>query len=51
MEAKTALEMTGKFVNAYTMNIVNSEGVLCATVINEIYIRNLLSSEEQTISY
>ena len=51
MEAKTALEMTGKFVNAYTMNIVNSEGVLCATVINEIYIRNLFSSEEQTISY
>ena len=51
MEAKTTLEIEGKFVKAYPMNIFNSEGVLCATVINEIYIRNLFISEQQTISY
>lgn len=51
IEAETTLNTVGKFIKAYPMNIFNSEGVLCATVINEIYIRNLFMGEEQTIAY
>lgn len=51
LEAETALRTVGKFVKAYPMDIVNSEGELCATVINEVYIRNLFSGEEHTIAY
>jgi len=51
LEAETTLGTVGKFIKAYPMNIFNSEGVLCATVINEVYIRNLFKGEEQTIAY
>lgn len=50
-EAETILVTEGKFVKAYPMNIFSSEGLLCATVINEVYIRNLFQGEEQTIAY
>lgn len=50
-EAETILITEGKFVKAYPMNIFSSEGLLCATVINEVYIRNLFKGEEQTIAY
>jgi hypothetical protein len=50
-EAEAILETEGKFVKAYPMNIFSSEGLLCATVINEVYIRNLYKGEEQTIAY
>jgi len=50
-EAETILLTEGKFVKAYPMNIFSSEGLLCATVINEVYIRNLFKGEEQTIAY
>jgi len=50
-EAETILGTEGKFIKAYPMNVFNSEGVLCATVINEVYIRNLFKGEEQTIAY
>lgn len=50
-EAETILLTEGKFVKAYPMNIFSSEGLLCATVINEVYIRNLYKGEEQTIAY
>lgn len=50
-EAETVLLTEGKFVKAYPMNIFSSEGLLCATVINEVYIRNLFQGEEQTIAY
>lgn len=50
-EAETILVTEGKFVKAYPMNIFSSEGLLCATVINEVYIRNLYKGEEQTIAY
>jgi len=51
IEAETTLSTVGKFIKAYPLNIFNSKGVLCATVINEIYIRNLFMGEEQTIAY
>lgn len=50
-EAATILGTEGKFIKAYPMNIFNSDGLLCATVINEVYIRNLYKGEEQTIAY
>jgi hypothetical protein len=50
-EAVSILETEGKFVKAYPMNIFSPEGLLCATVINEVYIRNLFKGEEQTIAY
>ncbi|SMC94375.1 DUF4442 domain-containing protein [Pedobacter nyackensis] len=50
-EAITALNSTGKFVKAYPMEIKNAEGELCATVMNEVYIRNLHQGEEPIIAY
>lgn len=51
LEAETALRTVGKFVKAYPMDILNSQGELCAAVINEVYIRNLFKGEEPTIAY
>jgi uncharacterized protein DUF4442 len=50
-EAETALNTVGKFVKAFPMEIINSKGELCASVINEVYVRNLFSGEERTIAY
>ncbi len=51
IEAETALITVGKFVKAFPLEILNSKGELCASVINEVYVRNLYSGEEQTIAY
>lgn len=51
LEAETALRTVGKFIKAYPINMFNSKGELCATVINEVYIRNLFKGEEHTIAY
>lgn len=40
-EAAEALRQEGKFIKAYPIEIFNTSGELCATVLNEIYIRNL----------
>ena len=50
-EACQALNTNGKFVKAYSMEIINKHGELCATVLNEVYIRNLHSGENRTIAY
>ncbi|WP_395626468.1 DUF4442 domain-containing protein [Daejeonella sp.] len=50
-EAIIALKTVGKFVKAYSINMYNSKGELCVTVINEVYIRNLFKGEEQSIAY
>ncbi|TZF83571.1 DUF4442 domain-containing protein [Pedobacter sp. BS3] len=50
-EACRALNTNGKFVKAYPMEIVNKHGELCATVLNEVYIRNLHPGENRTIAY
>jgi hypothetical protein len=50
-EAITALNATGKFVKAYPMEIKNAEGEVCATVMNEVYLRNLHQGEEPIIAY
>ena len=50
-EAIEALNTSGKFVRAYPMEIKNSEGELCATVMNEVYVRNLHSGENGPVAY
>ncbi len=50
-EAEEALNTVGKFVKAFPLEILNSKGELCASVINEVYVRNLFSGEERTIAY
>lgn len=50
-EAIEALTTSGKFVKAYPINITNKQGELCATVMNEVYVRNLHLGEKPTIAY
>lgn len=50
-DAIEALNTTGKFVKAYPMEIKNKHGEVCATVTNEVYIRNLHNGESDQIAY
>lgn len=50
-EAEHVLRTAGKFVKAYPIKIVNDQGEICASVMNEVYIRNLYKGEENTIAY
>ena len=50
-EAIEALHTVGKFIKAYPMEIFNKSGELCATVMNEVYIRNLYNGEEGRVAY
>lgn len=50
-EAIATLTTVGKFVKAYPMEIYNKKGELCATVMNEVYIRNLRYGESQHVVY
>ena len=50
-EAEEALRTIGKFVKAYPMEITNKNGELCATVMNEVYIRNLHAGEQPRVAY
>lgn len=49
-EAESALKETGKFVKAYPMELFNKKGELCATVMNEVYLRNKFPGENQTVA-
>ena len=40
-EAGNALKQQGKFIKAFPIEIFDKQGVLCATALNEIYVRNL----------
>ena len=50
-EAEAALNTIGKFVKAFTIEITSGDGSICATVVNEVYVRNLYKGEEETIAY
>lgn len=50
-EAIEALNSSGKFVKAYPMEIKNRDGEICATVMNEVYVRNLHVGELPKIAY
>ena len=50
-EAIHVLETNGKFVKAFSLEIYNKRGELCALVSNEVYIRNLYKGEENVVAY
>lgn len=50
-EAIHTLNANGKFIKAYPMEIFNKQGELCATVMNEVYIRSLHTGEEPRVAY
>lgn len=50
-EAVQALNTQGKFVKAYPMELRDRSGQLCATVMNEVYVRNLHSGEKGPVAY
>jgi hypothetical protein len=49
-EAEASLTATGKFVKSYPMQVFNKEGELCATVMNEIYLRTKFAGEKQRVA-
>lgn len=46
-EASAALRSKDKFVKTYSMEIYDSDGLLCATALNEVYVRNKYAGEHQ----
>ncbi len=50
-EACHALHTVGKYIKSYPIEMFNEKGELCVIVMNEVYIRNLYSGENQTIAY
>lgn len=50
-DAIEALNTHGKFVKAYPMEIKDKSGQVCATVMNEVYIRNLHIGEQGPVAY
>ncbi|CAM4348480.1 protein of unknown function [Pedobacter westerhofensis] len=50
-EATGTLKSNGKFVKAYPMEITDEHGEICATAMNEVYIRNLHSGENGPVAY
>ena len=51
IDAENALKTNGKFIKAYPMEITNASGEICATVINEVYMRNLHTGETSKVAY
>jgi len=49
-EAENSLNETGKFVKSYPMELYNEKGELCATVMNEIYLRHKFPEEKQRVA-
>lgn len=49
-EAQNALDTEGKFTKVYPIELYDKNGELCATAINEIYLRNRLANEKQQVS-
>lgn len=50
-EAEEALNSVGKFVKTFPLEILNSKGEVCASVQNEVYLRNLFKGEEGPVAY
>ncbi|RZL49633.1 MAG: DUF4442 domain-containing protein [Pedobacter sp.] len=49
-EAENSLKDTGKFVKSYPMELFNKQGELCATVMNEVYLRTKFPGEKQRVA-
>ncbi len=50
-EAEQQLKTVGKFIKSYKIDLYNKNEELCATAINEVYIRNIFTGEQHTIAY
>ena len=51
-QAKNDLDNVGKFIKKFAMEITDREGILCARVVNEVYVRNLKYRDEHpTVAY
>jgi hypothetical protein len=50
-EAVETLNNNGKFIKAYPMEIKDKNGEVCATVMNEVYVRNLHTGEYGPVAY
>lgn len=50
-DAIITLNENGKFVKAYPIEVTDGHGLVCATVMNEVYIRNLHSGENGPVAY
>jgi hypothetical protein len=50
-EAEKLLTTVGKFVKTFPVEIYNEHGLLCVSLNNEVYIRNLHKDENSTIAY
>lgn len=50
-EAEEVLNTAGKFVKIFPIELLNNKGELCATVQNEVYVRNLFKGENHTVAY
>jgi len=45
-EAEMCLKSEGKFIKTYTIEVFDKHGDLCATALNEVYVRNLEFKKE-----
>ncbi|MFM6954002.1 MAG: DUF4442 domain-containing protein [Sphingobacteriaceae bacterium] len=50
-EAERILHSHGKFVKSFPIDLFDTSGVLCASVQNEVYIRNLHKGEADIVAY
>jgi hypothetical protein len=50
-DAISTLNRGDKFIKAYPVEVTDQHGVVCATVMNEVYIRNLHSGEHGPVAY
>jgi hypothetical protein len=50
-EAEQILKANGKFIKSFPIDVFNKDGLLCAHIENEVYVRNLYHGENQTIAY
>ncbi len=51
LEAEKILKADGKFIKTYPIEMYNKDGILCALVQNEVYVRNLHHGEHHTLAY
>ena len=50
-EAEEILHTQGKYVKSFPVDLYDTTGMLCATVQNEVYIRNLHKGEADIVAY
>lgn len=49
-EAEQTIKANKKFVKTYPIELFNKNGELCATALNEVYLRQIFPGEEQKVA-